>query len=780
MMEHRNRRALPEALAEALKSAAAAPDGTVPPVAILWTDADGQWQPLLPALRAVFPWVYTLGTYNPAERTGPVIWLRCIVDRTLPEAPPPGETPVLYLPHVRRQELRAAGDCPPRLQPLVELQYRGRVWHQPNGQDWTVRAFLLSEQGMGLDIAADRRTEEAMLRALPLLATVDLGPLRGRRLEGEDFDKLAVPDAVRDLLRWLDDPEAFEAAARGPRWESFCSLAKSEFGLDPQATSPAVVAGQLVQANPDLQRVWARFAEAPQLYQGVAKLLRQPAYVGQGKLSLHPDRDPAANQGDEDSLRRELEAVCRLPHREACARVLELEGRHGERRAWVWARLDWSPWAMALEPLARLARAAQSPVGGTTLAAAAAVYAEFGWRCDAAAMEALAAFAAGEEKALMARVVRALYERWLADSARHFQELAGADPGGLRGAVGTPRLEAETCLLFVDGLRFDLAGRLAALLEERSLQVSLGWRLAPLPTVTATAKPAAAPLGDDISGGDGVDFTPLMQTRGGRRPSTAQLLRERLKVTGVEVLGPEEVRIPAGSAGGGWAEGASLDSLGHARQASLVHQLRGELERLAGQVVALLEAGWRRVRVVTDHGWLLLPGGLPKVELPAYLAETKWARCALVKGQPDLAVPVASWHWNDAVHIASPPGIASFRAGEEYAHGGISPQECVVPVLEVERTSEVTCATIESVEWRGMRCRVRVRTNDPRVRVDLRTNWRQADSSVVAGVKEVGSPGEVNLVVGDDRYEGAAASVVLLAGDGRVIAWQPTCVGEAS
>lgn len=769
-----------EALRAALRAAMVAPEGYLAPTAILWTDAEGQWLPLLPALRAVFPWVYTLGAYNPKDQSGPAIWLRCIVDRTLPEAPPPDETPVFYLPHVRRQELRAAADCPQRLQPLVELQYRGRVWHQPNGQDWTVRAFLLSEQGMGLDIATDRRTEEAMLRALPLLATVDLGPLHGRRLEAEDFDKLAVPDPVRDLLRWLDNPEAFETATRGTRWESFCSLARNEFGLDPQATSPAVVAGELVQASPGLQRVWDRFAEAPQLYQGVARLLHQPAYAGQGKLSLHPHRDPTVNQGDEESLRSELDAASRLAHREACARVLELEARHGERRAWVWARLGWSPWAMALEPLARLARAAQSPVGGATPVAAAKAYAESGWRCDAAAMAALAAFAAGEEKALMARVVRALYERWLTDSARHFQELVAANPGGLREAVGTPQTEAETCLLFVDGLRFDLAGRLAALLEEHPFEVSLGWRLAPLPTVTATAKPAVAPLGDAVRGGDGADFTPLLQTAAGRRPLNAQLLRERLEAAGVEVLGPEEVRIPAGAGGGGWAEGGSIDTLGHALQADLVHQLPRELERLARHVVALIEAGWRRVRVVTDHGWLLLPGGLPKVDLPAYLTATKWARCALVKGAPDLQVPAAAWHWNDALRVASPPGIACFRAGEEYAHGGISPQECVAPVLEVERTREATFATIESVEWRGMRCRVRVRSNDPGVRVDLRTNWRQADSSIVAAVKEIGTCGEVNLVVGDDRNEGAAASVVLLAGDERVIATQPTCVGETS
>ena len=359
-----------ERLTASFRAAMLAPEGYAPPVAILWTDAEGQWQPILPALRAVFPWVYTLGKYNPETKTGPAIWLKCIVDRTLPEAPPPGETPVLYLPHVRRQELRAAGDCPPHLQPLVELQYRGRVWHQSNGHDWTVRAFLVSDDGLGLDVAADRRTEEAMLRALPLLAEIDLSPLRGRRVDADDFDKLSVQDPVRDLLLWLNHPETFEAGAKGARWESFRSVVKSEFGLDPEKTSPSEVAGLLLRAELGLDRVWTRFVEAPQLYAGVAKLLRDPAGVGQGLLALAPERDPRINEREEDELRQALEAASRLAHAAACVKVLELEARHGERRAWVWARLGWSPWAEALEPLARLARAAQTPVGGGTLAAA--------------------------------------------------------------------------------------------------------------------------------------------------------------------------------------------------------------------------------------------------------------------------------------------------------------------------------------------------------------------------------------------------------------------------
>jgi len=298
--------------------------------------------------------------------------------------------------------------------------------------------------------------------------------------------------------------------------------------------------------------------------------------------------------------------------------------------------------------------------------------------------------------------------------------------------------------------------------------------------VTATAKLASSPVTDGIKGGPGDDFAPLIQVKSGWKPLVAQLLRERLEGVGVELLEPTETRIPSGENSGGWTECGTIDSLGHSLQGDLVYQLDVEVDRIADRAFSLIDSGWRRVRVVTDHGWLLLPGGLPKIELAPYLVETKWARCALVKGQPDLNVPVTAWHWNADVQIASPPGIGAFRAGETYAHGGISPQECVVPELIVERGASDVYASIQSVEWRGMRCRVRVDSNEPKVRVDLRTNWKQEASSIAALPKEIGDAGEVSLAVPDDSLEGAAASIVVVDPAGKVLVSQTTCVGEKS
>lgn len=253
-----------DALIASLAAATRSPEGVADPVALLWTDSDRQWRQLLPALQNACAHVYVLGGYDPGHRTGPAIWLKCIVDRTLAAvSPPTGTVPILYLPGVGRQDLRAGGDCPPPVQPLIELQYRGAIFHQRNGRDWTVEAFISSEDGIGLDIALDHRTREAMMRALPVLAVEPVAPLRGRRLDADDFDRLSVGDPVRDLLAWMSEPEPFQGRCDVARWETFRNICVREFGFDPDKDGPARAGDLLLNGNGKWQGVWQRFRDAP-------------------------------------------------------------------------------------------------------------------------------------------------------------------------------------------------------------------------------------------------------------------------------------------------------------------------------------------------------------------------------------------------------------------------------------------------------------------------------------------------------------------------------------
>jgi len=140
------------------------PGDVVAPAALLWTDAEGQWRPLVEQLRGLVPELLTLGDYDLQTRTGPAIWLRCVIEPAVradkfPQlAWPDGTVPVIYMPGVSRQMLRAVEECPDALKPLVELQYRGTIWTQKNGKDWTIRAFLVSDDGgLGLDVAENWR-----------------------------------------------------------------------------------------------------------------------------------------------------------------------------------------------------------------------------------------------------------------------------------------------------------------------------------------------------------------------------------------------------------------------------------------------------------------------------------------------------------------------------------------------------------------------------------------------------------------------------------------------
>lgn len=757
-----------QALERSLAAETKASNGMAAPVAILWTDPERQWLPLAAVLRPILPNFFTLGDWNPASRTGPTIWLKCIVDRTIDDAPPPELTPILYLPGVGRQTLRLGHECPAALQPLIELQFRGTVWHQKNGRDWTVEAFLLSE--LDLDIAQDAKTREAMLRALPLLADAALQSLRGRRLDADDFDLLAVNDPIRDLLRWMGDPEEFRTGVEENQWEAFRSLMKGEFDFDPGKSDALEAAERLLEGKGRWNEAWQRFAEAPQIHPRIGMRLRE---TPPPKSLLYTDRDPRHNENRESELRKALEECPDRAHADLCQKILALEEQHGRRRGLVWSRLGESPLALAMEPLARLARLAAMPIGGSSVESIANEYTSKGWSCDRALLDVLA-LARGSDGDLVARVARALYAPWADASARNFQKLIGTE--GHRDQVEETPAEPESCSLFVDGLRFDLGMMLQEKLDGRGMKTSVRHRLAPLPTVTATGKPIATPhramfvAGDDSSG-----FNPVIASTG--QPIVASRLRDELARAGVIVMNAEETMSPGSEDAIGWSEAAEIDSLGHKLGVGLAKQLDDELERIADRVGALVDAGWR-VKVVTDHGWLLLPAGLPKVDLPKSVVETKWSRCAAVQAGATPDVTTYPWSWNPGVRIASPPGIGAYFSGQEYSHGGVSLQECVIPELIVERPAPTVIAKITRIEWRGMRCRVAVDTNDPRARIDLRFHWNRPEQDLVASTKPIGTEGEASLVVQDDRNEGKAAVVVVVGSSGMVLDYQATTIGE--
>lgn len=760
-----------------LRARAVPLDGQTPPVAVLWTDPRREWISLTSLLRERVDEFLVLGDYAPAERTGPAIWLRCTIDRTLAEpALPADRPPVVYLPGVGRQDLRAGDHCPEHLRPLVELMFRGTMWLQPNGTDWTVHAFLTSPRSLALEVARDDATLRALGGALPEAALTSTNQLTGKRLQAEDFDRMLAPDVIRDLLRWMTDPSGTKARLGTTGWPAFCNRCQDDMQFDPEKQTEIEAARELVQGQDGWQDAWDRFVESPQRYADLVKLLRRSRPERKLQSFFDSDRWPHVNDADEQALREALGKLNGRPQDEAAKTVLELEAEHGKRRQWVWARLGLAPLAEALAPLARMAAAVRQPVAGGSPDDIAGAYIDRGWQADAATWEALAAAPAADQK-LIADAVKTLMEPWLDDSARVFQSAVQRVP--LPGAAQR-RVEADDdgCVVFVDGLRFDLGQRLSERLETRGCRVQARHRWAASPTVTATAKPAATPVATRFTGDElGADFAPRLADT--NRPATAEHVRELLRTEGYQVLGDGMFDAPASHPARGWLETGRIDSLGHALGGRLAGSIGAELDNLAERVIALLDAGWKSVRIVTDHGWLLLPGGLPKVDLPRHLTESRWSRCAVVSGGNTTDAIRAPWHWNPAQAFATPPGIACFKKSEEYAHGGLSLQECLTPDLLIERSGEgVVVASIGTVTWRGLRCLVEAAVRGANVGADLRLG-RATGVSVAASPKTI-EDGAASLVLADDEHEAAPLVIVLLDAAGQVLAQRATRVGENS
>jgi hypothetical protein len=766
------------------------------PAAVLWTDADGQWQPVVKKLQERLPQLVVHGAYDAAKRTGPAVWLKCIVAGTIklpsPLTPLPSDgrgepqkdvVPIVYLPNISRQTLRAAADCPPLLQPLVELQYRGAVWTQRNGKDWTVEAFLISDDGLGLDVARDEATRDSLHRSLPVLAETPVAQLEGKRLEAEHFDKLMVGDQPRDLLEWMNDPKGAREGWGEGKWHAFRSRCKRDYGFDPDADG-AVGAAEKLGLRKELawQQLWDRFAEAPVLYKALPELLTRAKPT---ELLFNPESWPDENDKAEGRLRAALLELGPADGPVARERVRELENEHGKRRSWVWAKMERSPMALALEHLAALADKTEKSLNGASLEEVAKNYEGGGYEADLTLLHALAEGKSNQDRAAIQAAARALYVPWLRPAAELFQKLAAKTPFG--GVGRQPLIEANVseCLLFADGLRYDLGQELRALCEERGLRVTLGRRWAGTPTVTATAKPAVSPVAGLLQGGATLpdNFTPSIKrqvaapTMGGQELNTARF-RKLLEEAGYQFLAGGETGDVTGK---GWTECGAIDRRGHDMQLGLAGQVAEELDGIVERITELLGAGWRTVRVITDHGWLLVPGGLPKTELPGYLVESRWARCAAIRGESKVSVPKAGWFWNAAAEAAIAPDITAFVAGMAYAHGGLSVQECLIPVLTIQPAKDAApvAARVKTVEWQRLRCRVTLETPMAGVTVDIRTKANAPDSSLASTPKETDATGQASLIIPDDEQAGAAAVVVLLDAIGNVLSKQATTVGES-
>jgi hypothetical protein len=305
------------------------------------------------------------------------------------------------------------------------------------------------------------------------------------------------------------------------------------------------------------------------------------------------------------------------------------------------------------------------------------------------------------------RVVDGAYFDYVSRVGDHFSQLVETGgvwpPGGaadvtcLRRSLWDPHAGRHGVIVS-DGLRLDLAHDLAELLDDNG--PTLDHVLSTLPSNTPFGMSALLPLtetpvGVDFSGGKAKltqDGAARLEERDGRKDLLARKLLNEKGKPAVGFVDLEQLLKD------GHVPGAQVVVVFDQRIDEQGHKGTEELPGLVGKMVRNLKraidmlhnAGIGTVHVVTDHGFLLLPPdavdglGAPQVPPTQYLYKhQRWTALrpgALISEVLRLPLPLSP-----EITLGFARGVRSLEKAEQYLHGGISLQECVIPHLVSHR-----------------------------------------------------------------------------------------------
>lgn len=496
----------------------------------------------------------------------------------------------------------------------------------------------------------------------------------------------------------------------------------------------------------------------------------KPSDLSSGMFAFPDESWPQVNEAREEELNKAFVAISKLHPKEAVNKLNALEAQHGFRRGWVWAELGQAPLADALVHLKAMSDKAVEAFPSHSIDDLKAYYVAEGYRVDQSMRKSLAAVRTAKDKKAVKAVLNTIYKPWLEAITQKFQALVAKDYSIFSSQ--SPSVEMESFVLFVDAFRFELAKEFVDRLLQLKYNVAIDASWSAIPSLTPTAKPNVSPVANAVSTTSQIaDFRP--QLKSGKDLQTAAFRESLVAHNYTFLTSTLEIDVHKKY----WQEIGDIDTKGHEEQAEMVRRIEELFDQVQEVIENAFKQGVKKIKIVTDHGWLLLPGGLPKEELKKELTETRWGRCAFIKEGAKTELLHLPWRWNPSTFIAYASGISFFKKNEEYAHGGISIHECLIPVLLVENTNTAFVqAEIKSVKWVNLKCVINTDDVPDGYSIDIRTKYSDEHSSIVLSPNKVLKGNTVSLMV-DDAAESTAATIVLLDSDGRILDKKPTTVG---
>jgi hypothetical protein len=362
--------------------------------------------------------------------------------------------------------------------------------------------------------------------------------------------------------------------------------------------------------------------------------------------------------------------------------------------------------------------------------------------------------------------------------------------------------EGKVAYVWVDALRFEMARELSRLLKD-DFTLELQPALGTIPTITEIGMAALLPKAHESAKVIGVGAGKLGLEIAGKvmkdRKDRVAFLKEHAGVPVFDAKLDDLLPKPGKKFKDGIQNAQlilitsqEIDELGEAdNMAQARLQIDGVLSHLRRGVRVLADHGIKTIVLVADHGHLFADeiGDDMKIEAPGGKVEDLHRRVWVGVGgtsEPSyLRTSLASLGVESEYDLATPWTFAVFKSkggGRAYFHGGLSPQELIVPVV-VMHSAAKTSAPTTGIQWTLTPGTAKLTTRffsvqiagnqsesclfgfePPKVRIELRANKKCVSMPVSASYGFEDATGEVKLKISESdnkRIEPNTVTVML-------------------
>ena len=330
-------------------------------------------------------------------------------------------------------------------------------------------------------------------------------------------------------------------------------------------------------------------------------------------------------------------------------------------------------------------------------------------------------------------------------------------------ALGT----GKTAYVLVDAMRFEIARESLSLMSS-DRNPTLEYVIGTAPTITPVGMAALMPLAQDgvglqLSGktlSPSVAGTPLAN-REARMGFLQANVDKRVAIAKLEDLIPAPTKALAAKLRGAElvvVTSQEIDQLAEQDNLRQAHRHMDSMIQDVGQLIdKLVSLGCMTVIVTADHGYIFgeeLDVGA-KIDSPraaeASLHRRVWIGHGGASSEYYMLTKLSKLGVESDLSIAVPWGMGAFKApgARAYFHGGLSPQELVVPVL-VLRPEAAAPAAAGAIEWKLTPSSSKLSSaffavtvagtssgllgvESPRVRLEIRQKGNEASISRVMG-----------------------------------------------